>query len=150
MAEEVSSLVTDNLWQANIRDYPKNQLVKVADSYSPQSLINEKASVDRFTLWVKDLLIGTIGLHKTPFDNRIPSHYVFGVFVRISHHSQGIGQSLTKYIENYAFNLRIRKLVTSSSITARDFYLKYGYEPDNDGDDFNSTNNTYTLAKWLI
>ncbi|MFC1841219.1 GNAT family N-acetyltransferase, partial [Thermodesulfobacteriota bacterium] len=89
------------------------------------------------------------GLHKTPFDPRIPSHYVSGVFVRVSLHSRGIGQSLMKYIEDYALNSGIRKLIILSSITARDFYLKNGYNPEDDGDGFNPANNTYMLTKQL-
>ena len=50
------------------------------------------------------------------------------MFVDIAHHKQGIGKMLIQKIENFAKEMKFKKLVVPASITACEFYHKLGYE----------------------
>ncbi len=117
-ANDVSQLIIDNLMLINSHDYGEEAVRQLAYFYSPQ-LLQEYAQAGRIFVAVENSnVVGTAALEQDRVRN---------VFVRIDHHKQGIGKLLMQYIEDFAKQQGIVRLVLKASVSAVVFYQKLGY-----------------------
>lgn len=148
-AAEVSALITKNLWEVNVADYAADELSKVEAGYLPDALLREPRDAIRFVAVRDGEIIGTVALSRAPTDADVVTHTVQGLFVRVSDHGQGVGRLLMDHIEGHARRIGIDKLTAHASITAREFYLRLDYRPEDDSDGYSSTDQNYTLSRYL-
>jgi N-acetylglutamate synthase-like GNAT family acetyltransferase len=115
----VSQLIIDNLFSVNIHDYGEEAVRFLAQSYTPELLLEYTQNSETFVALLNSDIVGTATLQQ---------NYVRNVFVKINQHKQGIGKILMAYIENIACQQKIKQLVLRASLSAVVFYEKMGYQ----------------------
>ncbi|MBN1220059.1 MAG: GNAT family N-acetyltransferase [Anaerolineae bacterium] len=118
-AEKLSQLIIQNLQQVNIKDYPPEAIDKLAESYTPASIIEDAEKQLTVVGLVDDQVVGTASLDQ----DRVRS-----VFVDTGRHGCGIGKELMAVVETYAQKQGLKKIFLLSGLSAYGFYEKLGYE----------------------
>jgi N-acetylglutamate synthase-like GNAT family acetyltransferase len=118
-AKTVSQLIIDNLFSVNIHDYGEEAVRFLAQSYTPELLLEYTQNSETFVALLDSEIVGTATLQQ---------NYVRNVFVKINQHKQGIGKILMAHIESIASQQKITQLVLRASLSAVVFYEKMGYQ----------------------
>ena len=127
-AEEISKIVVQNMLEVNSKDYGIEFCQNSAKDFTVDKILkdfNKRTKV--FVALENNIVVGTAGLDKSWY-NDDGEYWILTVFVDIAHHKQGIGKMLIQKIEEFAKEMKFKKLVIPASITACDFYHKLGYE----------------------
>lgn len=127
-AEEISKIVIQNLLEINSKDYGIEFCKNSAKDFTIDKILEEfNKRTKVFVALENNIVVGTAGLDKSWY-NDDGEYWILTVFVDIAHHKQGIGKMLIKKIEEFAKEMKFKKLVIPASITACEFYHKLGYE----------------------
>jgi putative acetyltransferase len=113
--EEIINLFYDTIHEVNIRDYTKAQV----DAWAPKNMDIEVwvgRLKSKFT-YVAEESNKIIGFGELEANGHIDCFYCHKDFQR-----KGIGTSILEQIESKARSLRIKKLFTEASITAKPFF----------------------------
>ena len=127
-AKEISNIIIENLMKINSKDYSIEFCENCAKDFTVEKIkenFNKRTKV--FVALEEDNIVGTAGLDKSWYNND-GEYWILSVFVKISHHNQGIGKMLITEIEKFAKQISAKKLVIPASITACEFYHRLGYE----------------------
>lgn len=127
-AKAISKIVIQNLLEINSRDYGIEFCKNSTKDFTVNKILEEfNKRTKVFVALENDIVVGTAGLDKSWY-NDDGEYWILTVFVDISHHKQGIGKMLIQKIEDFAKEMKFKKLVIPASITACEFYHKLGYE----------------------
>ncbi len=119
-APAVSRLILDNLLLVNVLDYGEAAVRELAQFYTPEWLLRYAQNGEMLVALQGAEIVATAALEQDRVRN---------VFVRVDHHSQGLGRLLMQSIEDAACRRGQARLVLSASLSAVDFYRKLGYAP---------------------
>ena len=147
-AEEISKIVKQNMLEVNSKDYGIEYCKNFAKDFTAHKILenfNKRTKV--FVALENDIVVGTAGLDKSWYNND-GEYWILTVFVDISHHKQGIGKMLVQKIEEFAKEMKFKKLVIPASITGCEFYHKLGYEYTNGKKELNE-DKMYIMEKYL-
>lgn len=147
-AEEISRIVIQNLLEVNSKDYELEYCQNSANDFTVDKILknfNKRTKV--FVALENGVVIGTAGLDKSWY-NDDGEYWILTVFVDIAHHKQGIGKMLIEKIEEFAKEMKFKKLVIPASITACEFYHKLGYEYKDSKKELNE-DKMYIMGKYL-
>lgn len=118
-ATALSTLIQDAVRKSNSRDYSQTIIDLICSNFTRNKVIEKMAERDVFVAFDDHEVVGTISLGQGKLHS---------MFVRPRRQGWGIGQSLVEYLERHAVDKGLSDLWLSSSITAKPFYLKLGYE----------------------
>ncbi len=128
-AEEVSALVIKTVRISNAKDYTAELMEEVVNSMQPQNIL-ERASWTHFYVVEDDGQIigcGAIG----PYWGKEDESSLFTIFVLPEYQGKGVGSLIMNTLEKDEYFLRAKRIEIPASITACQFYRKFGYDYKN-------------------
>ena len=141
---EVAALVRKTLVISNVPDYTLESMEEFASIHTPQYIESRSEWMHFHVASDGEKIVGcgAIGPHK---DSTEESEF-YTVFVLPEYQGKGIGRRIMEALESDEYFLRAKRVVIASSITARDFYFKFGYRYAPGGDILDEED-LYTLEK---
>lgn len=137
-AEEVSRLIIRTMREINIRDYDEEYIENTVSRMTPEDIKN-RASWTHFYVFCDDEAIigcGAIGSYWGKADESS----FFTIFVLPEYQGMGVGRRIIQTLEEDELFLGARRVEIPASVTACQFYRKFGYdykdgvkEPDEEG-----------------
>ena len=119
-AEAIATLFFDTVRTVNLADYTQQQVEAWAFG---------KPSASHWVTRLTDLttFIAAIGEKIVGFATLRADGYLDHLFVHHEHQRQGVATQLHEAVERYARALKLSRLFTHASITAKPFFLRAGY-----------------------
>jgi GNAT superfamily N-acetyltransferase len=124
-AEEVSNLVCRNFREVNIRDYPADEMERLAESYSAEKIRNLASSAHTYVAFDDNRIVGTGSI--TGYWGSETESVLLTIFVLPEYQRKGIGSRIVRALEADEYFLRASRIEIPASITACEFYIKMGY-----------------------
>ena len=137
-AEQTSAVIGAALRISNAPDYPAEIIQEMLELYAPGNLLEQAGNEHLYVLLDGNRIIGCGGI--APYLGSETESILVTIFVLPECQGTGAGRALMETLEKDTYFLRADRVVIHSSITARDFYLKMGYQfsdgvgtPDEEG-----------------
>ena len=137
-AEQTSAVIGAALRISNAPDYPAEIIQEMLELYAPGNLLEQAGNEHLYVLLDGNRIIGCGGI--APYLGSETESILVTIFVLPECQGTGAGRALMETLEKDTYFLRANRVVIHSSITARDFYLKMGYQfsdgvgtPDEEG-----------------
>lgn len=124
-AEEVSNLVRRNFREINIRDYPADEMERLAEIYSAEKIRDLACSAHTYVACDGDIIVGTGSI--TGYWGSETESVLLTIFVLPEYQRKGIGSRIVQALESDGYFLRANRIEIPASITACEFYTKMGY-----------------------
>lgn len=125
----ISNMIIEDILEVDSKDYgieAANNLIQ--KYYTKEKLTEEFQSRTKvYVAKINGKIVGTAGIDKSWYSDD-GEYWILSVFVRKENHKQGIGTKLIKKIEEYAKEIKAKRLVIPATITGCEFYKKMGYE----------------------
>ena len=128
-AQEVAELVALTLRTSNINDYSAERIEADILIFNGQYLINRMSWTNGYVYCEDEKIVGC-GFIGSYWDKKDEA-CLFTFFVHPDFQGKGIGRQLINAVENDEFFLRSKRIEIPASITAVQFYLKFGYDYKN-------------------
>jgi predicted N-acetyltransferase YhbS len=129
-APAVSKLISRNFLEVNIKDYSRDEMEHLSETYSPDKVIEISRNAHMYIASTDDTVIGCGAI--SSFWGKQDESILLSFFVLPELHGKGIGRKIIETLENDEFFLRAKRIEISASITAYEFYKRMGYD-DKDG-----------------
>ena len=129
--DAVSNIVVRNMLEVNSKDYGLDVMEEYAKGFSKEELANKFQY--RKKIWVAEKdneVVGSVGL-EADWDGTKDTYWVLTLFVKPECHGQKIGTMLMNKLEEYAREIKAKKIIIPASITGNEFYHKLGYKYKN-------------------
>ena len=125
-AEETSALIAKTLRTVNIKDYSSELLEKdISTTLSPNGLIERSKWTHFYVVCDDDKIVGCGAIG--PYWGKEDESSFFNIFVLPEYHGIGVGRKIIETLENDEYFLRAKRVEIPASITACEFYKKFGY-----------------------
>lgn len=124
-AEDVSALITETLRVINIRDYTEEYIEELVLHMRPEDIRKRAAEVNFYVVKDGGKTVGCGGIG--PCRGRTDEGCLTNIFVHPGYQGRGIGKLIVKTLESDGFASQVRRIEVSASVTARDFYIRLGY-----------------------
>ena len=128
-AQEVAELVALTLRTSNINDYSAERIEADILIFNGQYLINRMSWTNGYVYCEDEKIVGC-GFIGSYWDKKDEA-CLFTFFVHPDFQGKGIGRQLINAVENDEFFLRSKRIEFPASITAVQFYRKFGYDYKN-------------------
>jgi N-acetylglutamate synthase-like GNAT family acetyltransferase len=125
-AVKVSSLIRRNFLEVNIKDYSEEAMQVLANEFDEDKVNHVAADAHMYVVIDKDEEIIGCGAI-TSFLGRTDESMLVTLFVMPELQGMGIGRKILEVLEKDEFYTRAIRIEIASSITACNFYLKFGY-----------------------
>lgn len=125
-AQAVSDLIAVTMRTTNIKDYPAELLEQGIAYLTPETLIQRSGWMHSYVVCQGARIIGcgSIG----PYWGKEDESSLFTIFVHPDMQGKGVGRLIMETLEKDEFFLRAKRIEIPASITALDFYKKFGYD----------------------
>jgi len=143
-AAEVAALVRKTLVISNVPDYTLESMEELAQIHTPEYIADRSEWMNFHLVCDGDIIAGCGAIG--PHNGSTEESEFFTVFVLPEYQGKGLGKMIISSLEQDPFFLKAKRVVIASSITARDFYFKYGYRYAPGGDTLDE-DDLYTLEK---
>lgn len=117
---KVSHIIRDNLIKVNSKDYPETVINYMTKLYTPKYVISQTSDRQMYVASDDNGVVGTVSIKRDT---------IYTLFVEVTYHGCSIGRELLEFIENIARGNDLKSVQLPASITAYNFYKKYGYKP---------------------
>lgn len=144
-AEEVAGLIIRNFKEVNSKDYGQEDIkerIKKCDA----EWVKERASYANMYVFCLDEKIIGVGSISCFWGSETES-ILLTIFVLPEFHGKGIGRTIIRTLEQDELFIRAERVEIPASITAVDFYRKFGYEFKNGVKELDKEG-TYRLEKY--
>jgi len=121
-APALSALIQFTLRTTNATDYLSEVIENVCRHFTPEQIHQKLAEREIFIGFWDTEMAGTVSF---------AGNRVYALYVLPAYQGQGIGARLIEHIEKRAMDGGLEELWLSSSLTARGFYEKCGYQMQN-------------------
>lgn len=125
-AQETSKMIADTLRISNIKDYTLDMMEECVKSLSADNLIKRAEWLHFYVVEEDSKIIGCGGIG--PFWGKEDESSLFTIFVLPTEQKKGIGRLIINTLEKDEYFLRAKRVEIPSSITAVNFYKKFGYD----------------------
>ena len=128
-AENVSSLVKRNFIEVNSKDYGIKAMQKLADRYNAVKVASIAEHSHMYVFEWKGQIVG-VGAISSYWGSKTES-ILLTIFVLPELHGKGIGRKIINTLEQDEFYVRANRIEIPASVTATEFYRKFGYDYKN-------------------
>lgn len=128
-AEDVSKLIVRNFLEVNSKDYGLTAMEKLANDYNSEKVLNIASYAHMYVFELNDRIVGTGSI--SSFWGSKTESILLTIFVLPEYHGKGIGRKIINTLEQDEFYIRATRIEIPASITATEFYKKFGYDYKN-------------------
>lgn len=128
-AEEVSNLIIRNFREVNIKDYGKEAVEELAKVFDSKHIIERAEYAHMYVIEYNGDIVGTGSI--SSFWGSETESILLSIFVLPDLHGKGIGRIIIETLENDELFKRANRIEIPASITAVEFYRKFGYDYKN-------------------
>jgi len=125
-AQETSKMIADTLRISNVKDYTPDMMEECVKSLSADNLIKRAEWLHFYVVEEDSKIIGCGGIG--PFWGKEDESSLYTIFVLPTEQKKGIGRLIINTLEKDEYFLRAKRVEIPSSITAVNFYKKFGYD----------------------
>ena len=131
-ANEVSELIIKTLRTTNIKDYTEEFIENDVKRFTPDDVIQRAEWTHFYVVTDKETIVGcgVIGSYWGKEDESS----LFNIFVLPEYQGKGVGRKIIETLESDEYFLRAKRVEIPASITACEFYKKFGYTYKNGND----------------
>ena len=128
-ADEVSKLIVRNFLEVNSKDYGIAAMEKLAKIYDSGKVLNISQYAHMYVFEWNGKIVGTGSI--SSFWGSKTESILLTIFVLPEFHGKGIGRKIINTLEQDEFYVRATCVEIPASITATEFYRKFGYDYKN-------------------
>lgn len=128
-AEEVRNIIVRNFLEVNSKDYGIEAMQFLANVYDVNKVLQIASYAHMYVFEVDDKIVGT-GSISSYWGSETES-ILLTIFVLPEYHKKGIGSKIIETLEQDELFLRANRIEIPASITATEFYRKFGYNYKN-------------------
>lgn len=128
-AKEVRNLIVRNFLEINSRDYGLSAMETLAKVYDEEKVLNVASYAHMYVFEFEEKIVGT-GSSSSFWGSETES-ILLCIFVLPEFHGKGIGRKIVNTLEADEFYARASRIEIPASITATEFYRKFGYDYKN-------------------
>lgn len=128
-ADEVSKLIVRNFLEVNSKDYGIAAMEKLAKVYDSGKVLNIANYAHMYVFEWNGKIVGTGSI--SSFWGSKTESILLTIFVLPEFHGKGIGRKIINTLEQDEFYVRATRIEIPASITATEFYRKFGYDYKN-------------------
>lgn len=125
-AQETAAMIAKTLRISNVKDYTPEMMEECVLSLSSENLIERAGWLHFYVVENENRIIGCGGIG--PYWGKTDESSLFTIFVDPDCQGKGIGRAIINTLEQDEFYLRAKRVEIPSSITAVNFYKKFGYD----------------------
>lgn len=144
-AEKVSTLIIRTEKITNSKDYSEEWINALEKRAQPSDILERAAWTHFYVVEDNDTIIGCGAIG--PYWGSKTESSLFNIFVSPEYQGNGIGRTIIKTLEQDEYFLRAKRVEVPASITAVNFYRKFGYDYKN-GVDRPDEKQLYRLEKF--
>lgn len=124
-AEEVANLIIRNFKEVNVKDYEEKTIQELVKTHNADWVKNIASFAHMYVLRKDQVIVGCGSI--SSFWGSLDESILLTVFVLPEYHGMGIGRKTIKILESDELFTRASRVEIPASITAVDFYKKFGY-----------------------
>lgn len=128
-AEEVRKLIVRNFLEVNSKDYGMKAMQKLADNYEVDKVLQIASYAHMYVFELGDKIVG-VGAISSFWGSETES-ILLTIFVLPEFHKCGIGTAIIQTLEQDELYIRANRIEIPASVTATEFYRKFGYDYKN-------------------
>lgn len=128
-ADEVKTLIVRNFLEVNSKDYGMAAMKELATVYDVEKILDIASYAHMYVLEWNEKIVGTGAI--SSFWGSEKESILLTIFVLPEFHGTGIGRKIINTLEQDEFYVRAKRIEIPASITATEFYRKYGYDYKN-------------------
>lgn len=125
-AQETAAMIAKTLRISNVKDYTPEMMEECVRSLSSENLIERAGWLHFYVVENDNRIIGCGGIG--PYWGKTDESSLFTIFVDPDCQGKGIGRAIINTLQQDEFYLRAKRVEIPSSITAVNFYKKFGYD----------------------
>ncbi len=143
-AKDVISMIIRNFLEVNIKDYPLEEMESLAKSFDEDRIINQAKDGHTYVVCDESLIVGTGTI--AGFWGSETESILLTIFVLPEYHGKGVGSMIMEALEKDEYFFRANRIEIPASITACEFYEKFGYSYKNNKKELDE-HNIYRMEK---
>lgn len=124
-AEEVAGLIIRNFKEVNSKDYSQNAIQELVKTHDAEWVKGVAGYAHMYVFCLDEKIIGVGSI--SSFWGSETESILLTVFVLPEFHGKGIGRTIIRTLEQDELFIRAERVEIPASITAVDFYQKFGY-----------------------
>lgn len=124
-AEEVAGLIIRNFKEVNSKDYSQNAIQELVKTHDAEWVKGVAGYAHMYVFCLDEKIIGVGSI--SSFWGSETESILLTVFVLPEFHGKGIGRTIIRTLEQDDLFIRAERVEIPASITAVDFYQKFGY-----------------------
>lgn len=128
-ASDVCNLIVRNFLEVNSKDYGMDAMQKLAKMYDINKVLQVAGYAHMYVFELDKKIIGT-GSISSYWGSETES-ILLTIFVLPEYQGRGIGTKIIETLEQDELFLRAKRIEIPASITATEFYRKFGYDYKN-------------------
>ena len=128
-ATNVRNLIVRNFLEVNSKDYGMNAMQKLANVYDETKVLQVASYAHMYVFETDEKIVGT-GSISSYWESETES-ILLTIFVLPEYHGMGIGSKIIETLEQDELFTRAKRIEIPASITATEFYRKFGYDYKN-------------------
>lgn len=144
-AKEVANLIARTLLETNSKDYSSEHIENDIKTMTPEFLIERSLWTHFYVVCIDDTIVGCGAIG--PYWGKEDESSLFTIFVLPEYQGKGIGRRIIETLESDEFFHRAKRIEIPASITACEFYKKFGYTYK-DGIDITDEEGLFRLEKF--
>lgn len=125
-AEEVQELIVRNFLEVNSKDYGIKAMQELAVNYGIDKILQIASYAHMYVFELDDRIVGVGSI--SSFGGSETESILLTIFVLPELHGNGIGRIIMQTLGQDELYLRADRIEIPSSITATEFYRKFGYD----------------------
>lgn len=125
-AEEVQELIVRNFLEVNSKDYGIKAMQELAVNYGIDKILQIASYAHMYVFELDDRIVGVGSI--SSFWGSETESILLTIFVLPELHGNGIGRIIMQTLWQDELYLRADRIEIPSSITATEFYRKFGYD----------------------
>lgn len=128
-AEEVKNLIVRNFLEVNSKDYGIDAMQMLAEDYGVEKVLQIASYAHMYVFELENQIVG-VGAISSYWGSETES-ILLTIFVLPELHGKGIGRIIIQTLEQDELFIRANRVEIPASITATEFYRKFGYDYKN-------------------
>lgn len=128
-AQKVRNLIVRNFLEVNSKDYGRKAMEKLAEIYGVEKILQIASYAHMYVFELESEIVG-VGSISSFWGSKTES-ILLTIFVLPELHGNGIGRRIIQTLEQDELFIRAGRIEIPASITATEFYRKFGYDYKN-------------------